>query len=357
MLHRLAVLMFAAAPALPILAYGIAKTQSDWDNEALWRSVCMGLLCALTAAGGEAGLLWLLPLGRLPALARDAVDSLLVTAVVEEGCKFAALVFIAERDVDARRRQDLVLLALGIALGFAATENFFYLAGEGPFHVVAFARALTAVPGHAADGLAMGALLAAARLKPNERWRVALALLVPVAMHAAYDFFALRALDAVLALDCRCLDRRLHPVDRDRDRALQPRPGGRARRRRRSRHRPVTAADGGNRDPAHDGPARPGGNRVVRLRAAGYEDRCRELRNHSRLLRNRSAARKAPCAPRRGRRAGPVIAAAGSVAPNAGARRYFDAILTVLMKRSAEPASQERSAGTRCEIWIARMVL
>lgn len=354
--------MFAAAPALPILAYGIAKTQSDWDNEALWRSVCMGLMCALTAAGIEAGLLWLLPLGRLPALARDAVDSLLVTAVVEEGSKFAALVFIAERDVDARRRQDLVLLALGIALGFAATENFFYLDGEGPFHVVAFARALTAVPGHAADGLAMGALLAAARLKPNERWRVALALLVPVAMHAAYDFLlsglstpywrwiaaawiAVFILSIVTAI---VLCSRVLPAARAADRA-------------------AGADRGFVPSPRQMGatgillmaawPALAGIAWFVFARQDMKEDRCRELRDHSRLLRNRSAARKAPGAPRRGRRAGPVIAAAGSVAPNAGARRYFDAISTVLMKRSAEPASQERRAGTRCEIWIARMVL
>ena len=49
-------------------------------------------------------------------------------------------------------------------------------------------RAITAVPGHGIDGLAMGALLVAARLNGKKSfWDIKYALMVPVLLHAAYD--------------------------------------------------------------------------------------------------------------------------------------------------------------------------
>jgi hypothetical protein len=83
----------------------------------------------------------------------------------------------------------VIILAVAVSLGFAATENVFYVASVADWQTTASLRAVTAVPGHGVNGLAMGALLTAARLSCDGKpWRIAGALAVPIAMHAAYDF-------------------------------------------------------------------------------------------------------------------------------------------------------------------------
>jgi hypothetical protein len=63
----------------------------------------------------------------------------------------------------------------------------------GGWQMIAALRAITAVPGHGIDGLAMGALLIRARLSGRAE-DLRLALIVPILLHAAYDFplFAMR---------------------------------------------------------------------------------------------------------------------------------------------------------------------
>jgi len=74
-----------------------------------------------------------------------------------------------------------------VSLGFAALENAFFVIAAGDWKVIAAARAITAVPAHGICGLVMGALLVAARLS-GKKITAALALIVPVILHAAYDF-------------------------------------------------------------------------------------------------------------------------------------------------------------------------
>src|SRR5262249_44073792 len=101
--------------------------------------------------------------------------------------KFVLLIAVAERFVHAPRKQDILLLALGVSLGFAAIENIFLVATGTDWRLAAAGRAVTSVPGHAIGGLIMGALLMGARLQKSPRllW---LALAVPILTHAAYDF-------------------------------------------------------------------------------------------------------------------------------------------------------------------------
>src|SRR3977135_2450229 len=95
--------------------------------------------------------------------------------------KFFTLGSLAEKHVDVRRLQDIIVLALAVSLGFATLENFFYLISAGDWKITAAIRAITSVPGHGIDGLAMGALLVTARLKGcKSPWRVKYALIVPI---------------------------------------------------------------------------------------------------------------------------------------------------------------------------------
>lgn len=189
-MDRLALLGAALIPAFAILAWAVTKARADWRNEALWTGFLLGAVAALAVAG-VAGLLSLVAWGQAWAeggLAGAALGAVLKAALPEESVKFAVLVWVVERHVDVRRKQDLLPMAVAVSLGFAALENLFYLDGASDWRGVAAVRALTAVPAHGVDGVLMGALLILARLNPRRRLSLVMALAVPVAVHAAYDF-------------------------------------------------------------------------------------------------------------------------------------------------------------------------
>jgi protease PrsW len=188
-MDRVVVLLAAVVPGLSLLAYGVAITRSSWGNEAIWTAFFMGGVGAIAAAPLELALQWLLNVDVLAPWLRAGVTAVLIAAIPEETIKFVVLLGVAERHVDARRRQDIIVLALAVSLGFATLENLFYVAIPKDWHFVAAARALAAVPGHGINGLAMGALLLAARLHEGKQIvKIFLALLVPIILHAAYDF-------------------------------------------------------------------------------------------------------------------------------------------------------------------------
>jgi RsiW-degrading membrane proteinase PrsW (M82 family) len=188
---RLAILLSAISPAFFILGYGIAKARGSWKSEAMWNAFLLGAVGAIGAVGCEFALQYLLPSGEMYPLLDAATTATLLAAIPEESIKFFVLVSMADKHVDARRLQDVLILALAVSLGFAALENCFYVISTGDWRVTAALRAITSFPGHGIDGLAMGALLIAARLNGDPRrklWRVGYALLVPILLHAAYDF-------------------------------------------------------------------------------------------------------------------------------------------------------------------------
>lgn len=186
-MDRLFILAAAVVPALLVISYGVAKARGNWSSEPLWNAFLMGGVAAIGCLFVEFALSYLLESAALSPMGEAASKALFVVAIPEESAKFLMLLGVAEQHVDTRRKQDILLLALGVSLGFATLENLFYVGTTTDWYFVAAARAVTAVPGHGINGLVMGALLIAARLRPR-RYRVILALLVPILLHAAYDF-------------------------------------------------------------------------------------------------------------------------------------------------------------------------
>jgi protease PrsW len=186
-MDRILVFFAAVVPGLLILFYGVTKTGGYWNNEALGRAFLMGGVAAVACIPIEFALSYSFELSGSSPTFGAFLRALFVAAIPEEFAKFFVLISVAERDVDVRRKQDILLLALGISLGFATLENLFFVAGGSDWHLIAAGRAVTAVPGHGIYGLIMGALLTAARLR-LQNFPVALALFVPILLHAAYDF-------------------------------------------------------------------------------------------------------------------------------------------------------------------------
>jgi RsiW-degrading membrane proteinase PrsW (M82 family) len=195
---RIVILVAAIIPALLVLACAVAKGRGSWRSEAMWSAFLFGAVSALAAIVCEVLLVYLAPKGLMDSTAASAVSALLIAAAPEEAIKFLVLVNFCEKHVDARRLQDVIVLAVAVSLGFASAENVFYVASVTAWQTTASLRAMTAVPAHGINGLAMGALLTAARLSCDRKpWRMTVALAVPIALHAGYDFwlFALAKVD------------------------------------------------------------------------------------------------------------------------------------------------------------------
>lgn len=186
----------AIIPALAVLAYVEIKAKADWRSESLWNGFLMGAVAGLGLMGGWAILhvTRSLPVEHVTSIFRQGMSlagakAFFVAAVPEEATKFVMLVWIAERHVDVRRKQDILPLAVAVSLGFAALENLVYVSQAENWRGVAALRSVTAVPGHGVNGLIMGALVTFARLAPHrQRQLLFAALALPILTHAAYDF-------------------------------------------------------------------------------------------------------------------------------------------------------------------------
>lgn len=121
-------------------------------------------------------------------------DNFFATALVEELAKFIVLYWLTWRSPHFNWRFDGVVYAAVVALGFAACENVFYIDAYGLS--TALGRALSAIPGHCADGILMGVFYGQAKVwfgrENGGRCRLCLllAVLAPVLEHGFYDFMA-----------------------------------------------------------------------------------------------------------------------------------------------------------------------
>ncbi|MBR7133775.1 MAG: PrsW family intramembrane metalloprotease [Clostridia bacterium] len=129
-------------------------------------------------------------------------------ALVEELGKWLVLIIVTQRNKNFNSLFDGIIYAVFVSLGFAAFENVLYVLNNG--WINAAMRAVTAVPGHAFDGVLMGyyyslwhmhevardrerTLKAAGAISKTakefsvKRFAVC-SLLVPVLAHGLYDY-------------------------------------------------------------------------------------------------------------------------------------------------------------------------
>jgi RsiW-degrading membrane proteinase PrsW (M82 family) len=116
--------------------------------------------------------------------------ALLGAAMPEEAIKLAVLYWMIWKSPHFDEYFDGIVYAVCVGLGFACTENVFYVLDGGMSTAVA--RAITAVPAHAGLAVFMGYFLALARFsKEAQGGYLALAFFVPVGLHFVYDYLVL----------------------------------------------------------------------------------------------------------------------------------------------------------------------
>ena len=113
-------------------------------------------------------------------------------ALVEECSKWLFTYLIAYNDINFDEIYDMIVYSVFVALGFAFFENLLYVYEHGI--LTGLIRAISAVPGHACDGIFMGYYLALAKQseingrKDLKIRHIISSLLVPIILHGIYDY-------------------------------------------------------------------------------------------------------------------------------------------------------------------------
>jgi RsiW-degrading membrane proteinase PrsW (M82 family) len=178
-------------PVLLLINYGVRKTNADWGSSSLWIGLAVGAGMGVVAYFAEELIIWLLhvdPRAR-PTLGGAFTQGFIVAGIPEEVVRYAGLLLVIARYLEGRRLQDVLLLAVGIGMGFAGLENLLYLTRYAQvWEFLALMRSVSAIPAHGILALIMGALLIATVLSDEHRWLgLLMALVVPILLHGLYD--------------------------------------------------------------------------------------------------------------------------------------------------------------------------
>jgi RsiW-degrading membrane proteinase PrsW (M82 family) len=187
-------LVGALLPVVLILLYVYKKDRFPEPPGVVLRTFLLGVAVALPisivefvvdGAGSLAGI-------ERGSLVHAGYTAFAVAALVEELGKFAVLWFYAARHDAFDEPMDGVVYGCAASLGFACIENILYVfAGSTEMSgtAIAVARAFTAVPGHAAFGVLMGACIGIGKFAGHRQGQwIALGLAGAVGLHGMYDF-------------------------------------------------------------------------------------------------------------------------------------------------------------------------
>ncbi len=193
---NIVLILAAVIPAIYMMIRVYRADRLEKESPGLLRKlVVVGILSSLIALVEERIFSYLLGLV-LPydSLLYNILLYFVVVAVSEESSKYIMLKKHTWYSPEFNCIFDGVLYAVFVSLGFALWENISYVLNYGLY--AAFARALTAIPGHTCFGVYMGLFYSAAkkyeRIGDTKGLGVCkiMALLVPVLLHGAYDFIA-----------------------------------------------------------------------------------------------------------------------------------------------------------------------
>jgi RsiW-degrading membrane proteinase PrsW (M82 family) len=176
----------AVVPSLLLVWYFHARDLNREPGAVVWATFGLGVATVVPV------LLCAWPLARVlkgvggPAL-HGLLDAIFTAAVPEEAWKLVVVLGFSARHKEFDEPMDGIVYGAIASLGFATLENVLYVAGGGIG--IAVMRAVSAVPGHAFMGAIMGWFVSRAKFgDPAARGRnLALAYVVPMGLHAAYD--------------------------------------------------------------------------------------------------------------------------------------------------------------------------
>ena len=198
LVYRWLLIASAIIPAIFLLVRVYRADKIERESPALIGSLLIGGIIATFFALVSEKLFGML-LSSLVSAASPAYNVILyfgVVAISEELSKYVLLRKRTWNNPEFNCLYDGVVYATAVSLGFALWENISYVTMYG--FSTALIRAVTAVPGHACFGVFMGVFYSLAKscdyAGEREKGSLlnALAVIVPVLLHGAYDYIASR---------------------------------------------------------------------------------------------------------------------------------------------------------------------
>jgi RsiW-degrading membrane proteinase PrsW (M82 family) len=128
-----------------------------------------------------------LPLTNQTSILQQFIKAFFVVGLVEEFSKYIIIRYFTQPKKAFNEPFDGIVYAVMVSMGFAATENIFYVLEGG--YQTALVRAFTAVPAHATFGILMGYFMGKAKFSNNRIVLNLCGLFLAILFHGSYDFF------------------------------------------------------------------------------------------------------------------------------------------------------------------------
>ncbi len=182
-------LLLAFAPIVVIILYIYFKDKYDKEpKRLLFYSFLLGAVVSIIVTtiiyfGFDIAL----PLKDKFSVPQLFIKAFLVVGLTEEFSKYIIVRYFTQPKKAFNEPFDGIMYAVMVSMGFAATENIFYVIEAG--YVTGILRAFTAVPAHATFGILMGYFMGKAKFSKNRFKLNLIGLLLAVTFHGFYDFF------------------------------------------------------------------------------------------------------------------------------------------------------------------------
>lgn len=182
-------LLFAVAPVFIIIIYIYYKDKYEKEPKRfLLYNFLLGAIVSIIVTTILYYIIEItLPFPKRNSVFQQFLNAFFIVGLTEEFSKYIIVRYYAQTNKEFNEPFDGIVYALVVSMGFAATENIFYVLEGG--YQTALVRAFTAVPAHATFGILMGYYMGKAKFSKNKVLLNITGLLLAVAFHGAYDFF------------------------------------------------------------------------------------------------------------------------------------------------------------------------
>jgi len=182
-------LLVAIVPVLIIILYVYFKDKYDKEPKRLLLiSFLLGAIVSIIITTIiYIGFDIILPLKDEFSVPQQFIKAFLVVGLTEEFSKYIIVRFFNQPKKAFNEPFDGIMYAVMVSMGFAATENVFYVLEGG--YITGILRAFTALPAHATFGILMGYFMGKAKFSKNRIILNLLGLLLAITFHGFYDFF------------------------------------------------------------------------------------------------------------------------------------------------------------------------
>ena len=182
-------ILFAIAPVFIIIIYIYVKDKYEKEPKRLliYNFLFGAIVSIIVTTILYYVFDYILPLKDEHSILQQFIKAFFVVGLTEEFSKYIIVRYYAQPKPDYNEPFDGIVYAVMVSMGFAATENIFYVLDGG--YQTALVRAFTAVPAHATFGILMGYYMGKAKFSNNKTILNLVGLLLAILFHGSYDFF------------------------------------------------------------------------------------------------------------------------------------------------------------------------